>query len=128
TRTSGKSPYPVDLDGHGTHTMGTMVGDDRAGNRIGVAPGATWIAANGCCASDQTLIDSAQWMLAPTTVAGTNPRPDLRPDIVNNSWGTRTPSNDPFMEDILQAWADSGIFGVWSNGNSGPGCATASSP
>ena len=32
---------PCDNNGHGTHTMGTMVGDDGGANQIGVAPGAT---------------------------------------------------------------------------------------
>src|SRR5437762_12530039 len=31
---------PCDNNSHGTHTMGTMVGDDGTGNQIGVAPGA----------------------------------------------------------------------------------------
>jgi serine protease AprX len=39
------SPAPCDAYGHGTHTMGTMVGDDGAGNQVGMAPGAKWI---GC--------------------------------------------------------------------------------
>ena len=42
------STAPCDNDGHGTHTMGTMVGDDGGANQIGVAPGAKWIAAKGC--------------------------------------------------------------------------------
>lgn len=126
---TGNSPNPSDGNGHGTHTMGTMLGDDGAANRIGVAPGATWIAANGCatCANDH-LIASAQWMLAPTRTDGTGADPAKRPHIVNNSWGSTTPSNDPFMEDVLQAWADAGIMGVWSNGNNGSRCGTSSSP
>ena len=42
---------PCDTDTHGTHTMGTMVGDDGdpGANQIGVAPHAKWIAAKGCC-------------------------------------------------------------------------------
>ena len=119
---------PCDLNGHGTHTMGTMVGDDGAVNQIGAAPGARWIAANGCCPSDAALVASGQWMLEPTDLNGQNPDASMRPHIVNNSWGTIVPSNDPFMEDVLQAWAASGIFGVWSNGNNGPGCATSGSP
>lgn len=123
------SGYPTDNNGHGTHTMGTMVGDDGAANRVGVAPGVTWIAANGCCPRDQALVDSAQWMLAPTRVDGTGADPAMRPHIINNSWGTQSPSNDPFMEDILTAWADSGIFGVWANGNEGErGCESSGSP
>ena len=34
---------PNDGHGHGTHTTGTMVGDDGLGNQIGVAPGARTI-------------------------------------------------------------------------------------
>ena len=36
--------YPGDGFGHGTHTMGTMVGDDGEGHRFGVAPATRWIA------------------------------------------------------------------------------------
>ena len=85
---SGISEFPTDGNGHGTHTMGTMVGDDGGANQIGVAPGARWIAANGCCPSDQALVESAQWMLAPTRVDGTAPDPAQRPNIINNSWGS----------------------------------------
>ena len=110
---AGTSPNaPSDGNGHGTHTMGTMVGDDGAGNQIGVAPGVKWIAANGCCPSDAALITSGQWMLEPTDLAGQNPDASKRPNVINNSWGSQLPSNDPFMEDITLAWTASGIFGV----------------
>ncbi len=118
---------PCDTDGHGTHTMGSMLGADGE-DHIGVAPGATWIAANGCCPNDSALISSAEWMLAPTRVNGQDPDPSKRPHIINNSWGSTLPSNDPFMEDIQQAWMDAGIFAVWSNGNAGPECETSGSP
>jgi hypothetical protein len=109
--------------------MGTMVGDDGAGNQIGVAPAAKWIEANGCdSCSDEDLIESGEWLLAPTDLSGNNPRPDLRPNIINNSWGSVIPSNDPFMEEVILAWEAAGIFGQWSNGNSGPACATSGSP
>jgi len=39
------SPFPCDDLGHGSHTTGTMIGDDGMGNQIGMAPGAKWI---GC--------------------------------------------------------------------------------
>ncbi|MGH2354337.1 MAG: S8 family serine peptidase, partial [Chloroflexota bacterium] len=39
---------PCDNVGHGTHVTGTIVGDDGGANKIGVAPGARWIAAKGC--------------------------------------------------------------------------------
>ncbi len=126
---AGTSPdEPADTDGHGTHTMGTMVGDDGGENQIGVAPGATWIAANGCCPSDDALVQSGQWMLEPTRLDGSDPDVSMRPNIINNSWGTRTPSNAPFMEDVIIAWQASGMFGVFANGNSGPACNTSGSP
>ncbi len=121
---------PCDNHGHGTHTMGTMVGDDGAGNQIGVAPGARWIGVKGCennnC-SDASLLSAGQFVLAPTDLAGTNPRPDLRPDIVNNSWGGG--GNDPWYRDLVQAWRAAGIFPQFSGGNDGAaGCGSASSP
>jgi subtilisin family serine protease/N-acetylneuraminic acid mutarotase len=122
------SDAPCDWNGHGTHTMGTMAGDDGAGNRVGVAPGVRWIAANGCCPSDEALVASAQWMLQPTDLDGENPDAGQRPHIINNSWGTDAPSDDPFMEDLSAAWTASGIFAVWSNGNNAPGCRTSGSP
>ncbi|MCW3817756.1 S8 family serine peptidase [Micromonospora sp. DR5-3] len=117
---------PCDEDGHGTHTMGTMAGSDGA-NQIGVAPEVKWIAANGCCPSDEALISSGQWMLQPRDLNGQNPDASKRPNIINNSWGS-PPSNAPFMEDVTDAWAASGIFGAWANGNDGPGCQTSGSP
>jgi subtilisin family serine protease len=129
-------PAPCDNHGHGSHTMGTMVGDDGQGNQIGVAPKATWIAAKGCEAttpqgdcSGAALLSSGQFMLAPTDLNGDNPRPELRPHVVNNSWGLNNGAvvND-FYRDTVTAWTAAGIFAVFSNGNSGPGCETSSSP
>ena len=45
---------PCDNNAHGTHTMGTMVGDDGS-NQVGVAPLAKWIAAKGCESGSCTL-------------------------------------------------------------------------
>ncbi|MEV5768242.1 S8 family serine peptidase [Micromonospora sp. NPDC052213] len=118
---------PCDSNGHGTHTMGTMAGSAGA-NQIGVAPEVKWIAANGCCPSDAALVNSGQWMLEPTDLNGQNPDVSKRPNIINNSWGTTSPSNEPFMEDVTLAWTASGIFGVWSNGNNGSACQTSGSP
>jgi Subtilase family/Carboxypeptidase regulatory-like domain len=124
------NPAPCDTNGHGTHTMGTMAGDDGQGNQIGVAPGVKWIAAKGCetsACSSASLLAASEWMLAPTDAKGENPDVTKRPHIVNNSWGT-SPSNDPFLEEVQQAWAASGIMGIWANGNEGPGCETSGAP
>ncbi|HZN73121.1 MAG TPA: S8 family serine peptidase [Micromonosporaceae bacterium] len=120
---------PCDNNGHGTHTMGTMVGDDGGDNKIGVAPGARWIAAKGCESSScsrESLLASGQWIVAPTDLTGANPRPDLAPDVVNNSWGSTV--FDPWYQDVVAAWRAAGIFPAFSNGNSGPGCNTSGSP
>ncbi|MFF7364014.1 S8 family serine peptidase [Streptomyces sp. NPDC008125] len=120
---------PCDDQGHGTHTMGTMVGDDGNGNAIGVAPGASWIAAKGCGTTDcpqSALLAAGQWMLAPTDADGENPRPDLAPDVINNSWGAD--SLDTWYQAMVQAWRDAGIFPAFSNGNAGPSCDTAGVP
>ncbi|MFI6478342.1 S8 family serine peptidase [Nonomuraea sp. NPDC050663] len=116
---------PCDNQGHGTHVMGTMLGQ----NGIGVAPGATWIAAKGCEArtcSDASLLSAGQWIAAPTDLSGANPRPELAPDIVNNSWGG--PGGDPWYQEIVDSWVAAGIFPMFSSGNSGPACGTAGSP
>ncbi|GGU09023.1 hypothetical protein GCM10007979_03630 [Nocardioides albus] len=122
---------PCDNVGHGTHTVGTMVGDDGGDNHIGVAPGATWIAAKGCSGStcnQSMLLSSGEFMLAPTTRGGRNPRPDLRPDVINNSWGSAAAGEDPWFKQTVDAWVAAGIFPVFSNGNEGPTCGSDGNP
>ena len=125
------SLVPCDNNGHGTHTMGTMAGDDGnpGTNQIGVAPHVKWIAAKGCelsSCSSAALLAAGQWILAPTDLYGQNPRVDLRPHVVNNSWSTS--GSDTFYQATVQAWVASGIFPAFSNGNAGPGCGTVGSP
>ncbi|MFJ6567988.1 S8 family serine peptidase [Streptomyces sp. NPDC091292] len=122
----GTSGVPCDNNGHGTHTMGTMAGQ----GGIGVAPNAKWIAAKGCessSCSDASLLAAGQWILAPTDHTGRNPRPDLAPDIVNNSWGG---GDTTFYQDIVEAWNAAGIFEAFAAGNDGDGttCSTAHAP
>jgi subtilisin family serine protease len=103
---------PGDNNGHGSHTMGTMVGSDGGSNQIGVAPGARWIACKGCSStscSDSTLNACADWMLAP---GGTT---SMRPHIVNNSWGGCTYDN--WYRTKVTAWQAAGIYPVFSAGN-----------
>jgi subtilisin family serine protease len=124
------SLVPCDNTGHGTHTMGTAIGDDGGANQTGVAPGAQWIAAKGCETNEcsfTALLSSGQWVLAPTDLDGQNPRPDLRPHIVNNSWGSPS-TTDIFYQTTVQSWRSAGIFPVFSIGNNGPACGSAGVP
>ncbi|MER5945919.1 S8 family serine peptidase [Streptomyces sp. NPDC001904] len=128
TGTCDTSSTPCDDNGHGTHTMGTMVGK----NGIGVAPNAKWMAAKACagpqgeCRDEDTLA-AGQWILAPTDHNGQNPRPDLAPNIVNNSWGGGVTT---FYKDIVEAWNAAGIFEAFAAGNDGNGttCSTTRAP
>ncbi len=123
---------PCDNDNRGTHTMGTMLGDDGAGNQVGVAPGARWIAAKGCetanSCSDAALLAAGQWMLAPTDLAGANPRPDLRPNIVTSSVVPPRAADDTWYLATVNAWRAAGIFPAFPNGDAGPSCSTSGSP
>lgn len=119
---------PLDDGGHGTHTMGIVVGSE-GDNNIGVAPGAKWIAAkgcvvNGCSASD--LIAAGQWMLAPTKIDGTESDPSKAPDVINNSWSGGTCNT--WYQGVIQAWINAGIVPVFSAGNNGPNANTINTP
>jgi len=111
---------PGDDNGHGTHTMGTMVGDDGGANQIGMAPGAKWVACRGCNTSsctDTALLECAEFFAAPWDLTGANANPDKRPNAVNNSWGDCSTSYDPWYQGVVDAWHAAGIYPVFSNGN-----------
>lgn len=131
-----RTTVPCDDNAHGTHTMGTMVGDDGMGNQIGVAPGAKWI---GCrnmergYGSPFTYLECFQWFLAPTDLTGGRPDPARAPDIINNSWYCATeegcnPSNFILLEQAVNNLRAAGIFVAISATNSGPGCQTIAGP
>jgi|GEM_PF-1675162 len=123
---------PGDVLAHGTHTMGTMVGEDASQtNQIGMAPGARWVACKGFdnttgSGYDAELLECAEFILAPWDLTGSNANPDLRPHVVNNSWGGG-PAQWWYMQ-AMYAWRAAGIFPGFSGGNSGPGCGTVHSP
>ncbi len=121
---------PCDNHGHGTHTIGTMVGSDDPSlpYRVGMAPGAQWIACKGCSGTNCSsvyLSACADWLLAP----GGNPA--NRPQVVNNSWGG--PGGNLWFSDRVNAWRAAGILPVFSAGNDGDKdptkvCSTLNSP
>jgi len=126
----GEYSFPADNNSHGTHTMGTMVGDDGGVNQIGIAPGADWMACRACntsTCSDVALLTCAEFVAAPTTIDGTFPNPDLRANIVNNSWGDCSQTYDGWFQNVINIWHAAGIYPVFSNGNAS-NCGFSSPP
>ncbi|HZD10388.1 MAG TPA: S8 family serine peptidase, partial [Candidatus Binatia bacterium] len=122
---------PVDRGGHGTHTLGTVLGET-----TGVAPDATWFACANLArnvGSTAYYLDCMQFMLAPFPLDGDPFRdgdPSLGANVLNNSWGC------PELEGCDQlallpavtALRHAGTFVVVSAGNDGPDCSTLDSP
>jgi len=131
------SRAPSDINGHGTHTLGSIVG--RGG--IGVAPGAEWF---GCVNLARNIgnpawyLNCMQFMLAPYPQNG-DPLKDGDPTkaahVINDSWGC--PPLEGCDANALQpavaALRAAGIFVVASAGNEGmglegPRCGSVSDP
>jgi len=128
-----ETDFPVDSRGHGTHTMGTMVGLDGA-DTVGVAFGAQWIAAGVVDRGggiDRTVADilaAFEWAADPDGDPSTS---DDLPDVINNSWGIPAgfygPCDMTFWDaiDNLEAL---GIVCVFAAGNEGPTASTMRTP
>ncbi len=127
---------PFDDDSHGTHTMGTVLGDDGGRNRTGVAPDARWI---GCrnmrrgVGNPGSYVECMEFFLAPYPHGGdpfTDGNVRLAPHVINNSWGC------PYWEgcfsntlkSAVEALRAAGIMMVVSAGNEGPTCNTVADP
>jgi serine protease AprX len=130
------SIQPCDDNSHGSHTMGTAIGDDGGTNQIGMAPGAKWI---GCRNMDRgngtptTYAECFQFFLAPYPVGGTPAQgdPTKAPDVTTHSWGC-PPSEGctsltwVTIQSAIQANRAAGIVTVVAAGNSGSSCSTVS--
>ena len=118
---------PYDDNGHGTHTMGTICGGDGPGpftSDIGVAPGATFVAAKafdsyGSGATDW-ILNAMQWF---ANLVGNG----VPVRIVSNSWGNTNPTSTTFWNAVMN-WRNLGIIPVFAIGNNGPGAGTANIP
>lgn len=82
-------PFPCDDVNHGSFTMGVQLGNLN-GQQYGPAIGSKWISCRGF--NQGSIVEGAiesclQFMLAPTLVNGSFPNPDLRPDVLSNSYG-----------------------------------------
>ena len=126
---------PCDDNSHGTHTVGTVVGDDGGANKIGVAPDAKWIACRNMDAglgAPHTYLECFEFFLAPYpqgSNAATAGKPELAPHVINNSWGCDQSEGCDGSEflGVLKSLEAAGIMVVVSAGNSGPGCGSIES-
>jgi subtilisin family serine protease len=118
----GQHAEPVDValpghpaPGHGTQVMGVMV----AGNGIGMAPGARFIAArvfdDAGNSTDSAVHAAFQWLLDPDL----NPATNDAPNVVNASWGSPSTFCDPTFQPDLVALRAAHILPVFAAGNFG---------
>jgi len=130
------STVPFDDDSHGTHTMGTVLGDDGSGNRVGVAPDAQWI---GCrnmrrgVGNPGSYAECMEFFLAPYPLGGDSfADGDISraPHLTNNSWGCPTweGCQAQTLQPAVEALRAAGIMMVVSAGNAGPACGTVEDP
>ena len=143
------SPVPCDDHGHGTHTMGTMVGNNQdpadptwpagATEAIGVAPGADWIACRNMekgVGRPSTYIECYEWFVAPYPLGGDpmlDGDPTKAPDVMNNSWSCITSEGCTadlldVIEPAVNAADAAGIVVVSSAGNEGSSCGSVKFP
>jgi hypothetical protein len=126
---NGQHPTtPTDVSGHGTQTMGVMVGGNAGGSSVGVAPDARWIAVkifnDRGTATSTGIHQGFQWLLDPDG----NPNTADAPNVVDNSWTMMTASCTPDFQPDLASLRAAGIVPVFAAGNSGPTAGTVLSP
>ena len=127
------SDFPKDKKGHGTHTMGIMVGISED-DTLGVAFGAQWIAAAvidqgaGLSQTISDILSAFEWAIDPDgnpeTIADV-------PDVISNSWGI-PPGCKPACDQTFWAAIDNvenaGTVVIFAAGNEGPDPSTLRTP
>lgn len=131
---NGEHPVvPADLDGHGTHVTGLVLGGNNSGAYIGVAPDAEWIGVkiftDAGFALSSSIHAGFQWLLDPDQ----NPETDDAPDIINNSWGFNDEPNvcndlSKEFQDDIQVMKAAGMAVLFAAGNTGPEASTSTAP
>lgn len=124
------SSTPCDDNGHGTHTVGTMIGT--AGSRIiGVAPDAEWVHCKNMDAGvgrPSTYIGCFEWFIAPYPNNGNKQdgKPEMAPHVLNNSWYCNRDEHCEGSEmlDVFKAVRAAGIVNTVIAGNEGSSCST----
>ena len=116
------SAAPVDNGGHGSHTMGIMVGNDGDVNQTGVAPGGRV----------DRLRRMPQRSVQRYVASRMRPvdRRSVGPEQVQPQPGSEAPCGeqlrgvtasliyDPWFRDVIDDWQAAGIYPVFANGNS----------
>ncbi|MEZ4673861.1 MAG: S8 family serine peptidase [Caldilineaceae bacterium] len=137
-RCAQDAQIPCDDHGHGTHTVGTMVGDATvvSDTVLGMAPDAKWI---GCrnmrngVGTPASYTACFEFFLAPYPQGGdpfTDGRPELAPNIINNSWGC-PPSEGcdaASLRQVVETVRTAGQMVVASAGNDGSSCSSVRNP
>ena len=135
------SAVPCDDHGHGTHTMGTIAGNDLAStdpawpagatNAIGVAPGpngsaaATWTGAMVAPPPTSNASNGLWRLILMAAIRSSMATRSQAPDVINNSWSCPpeeecTNDQNDIIEPALNAADAAGIVVVTSAGNDGP--------
>ncbi len=122
---------PIDRGGHGTHTLGTILG-----NQTGIAPDAQWIACVNLArnlANPAYYLDCMQFNFAPFPMVGDpfkDGKPDLGAHVLNNSWGCPEIEgcDAAVFQPAVKALRAAGVFVVASAGNDGPACSSLNDP
>ena len=122
---------PTDTGGHGTHTLGTVLGNDG----IGMAPDASWIACRNLArnlGNPGFYLDCMQFLFAPFPIGGDSFDGDpLRgAHVTNNSWGcpSQEGCDGVTLAIAIEHLYNAGQMFVASAGNEGPSCGTVSPP
>jgi subtilisin family serine protease len=127
------SVFPKDKKGHGTHTMGIMVGISES-DTIGVAFGAQWISAavidRGASLS-QTISDILSAFEWATDPDGNPETVNDVPDVISNSWGIPPglkPACDQTFWNAIDNVENAGTVVIFAAGNEGPNPSTLRTP
>jgi subtilisin family serine protease len=119
---------PTDVSGHGTQTLGVVVGGQAGGSAIGMAPAAQWIAAkvfdDRGRATTTAIHQAFQWLLDPDH----DPATDDAPDVVNASWSGTSGGCDLTFQPDLRSLRAAAVLPVFAAGNDGPASGTVFAP
>ncbi|MEO0247526.1 MAG: S8 family peptidase [candidate division WOR-3 bacterium] len=118
---------PYDDNGHGTHTMGTILGGDGYGpfsNDIGVAPGAKFVS---CKIFNNQGTAQSSWIHAGFQKIAEWKSQGVNIVVSSNSWGSTDITSTEFWQDVMN-WRNLDIIPVFAAGNNGPNSGTINTP